>query len=149
MGVLTKRASDIYLNNQELCEALGYLATPGRMIRIEAQVPYAKKDQFEKVYPGQKYYWMEEWANKQSYQLRIMMNMTRNCPLFLKKHITAGGGNTGNGCISRGLFVENIVENFGFRFQDDYQDTQFIRKCVESRFPTLISYFDKGFNTPL
>ena len=149
MGVLTNRASNIYLTDQELCEALGYLATPGRIIRIEAQVPYKKKDEFERVYPGQNYYWMQPWANKQSYQLRVMMNSIRNCPQFLLNHITLGGGNTGAGCISRGLFVENMVENFGFRFEDNYQNTTLIRQCVASRFPTLISYFDKGFNTPL
>jgi hypothetical protein len=149
MGVLTSRASDIYLSDEELCEAIGYLATPGRMIRIEAQVPYAKKTEFERAYPGQNYYWMEPWANKQSYQLRILMNRSRNCPAFLASHITAGGGSTADGCISRGLFVENLVEYFGFRFQDDYQDVNRIRNCVQNRFPTLMMYFDRGYNIPL
>lgn len=149
MGVLTSRASDIYLSNDKLCEALGYLATPGRMIRIEAQVPYAKKGEFERTYPGQEYYWMEPWANKQSYQLRIILNTTKNCPPFLASQITEGGGVTAVGCISRGLFVENMVENYGFNFQVDYQNTNRIRTIVETRFPQLISYFDKGYNTPL
>lgn len=53
-GVLTKRASNIYLSDEQLCEALGYLATLGRMIRIEVQVPHAKEAEFRKVYLGQK-----------------------------------------------------------------------------------------------
>lgn len=149
MGVLTSRASDIYLSDQELCEAVGYLARPGRIIRIEAQVPHAKNHEFEREYPGQDYYWMESWANKQSYQLRIMMNTTRNCPSFLARHITAGGGASSAGCISRGLFVERLVGDFGFKFQTEYQDTAQIRACVEARYPRLVSYFDKGYNTPL
>ena len=31
MGILTRRATDIQLKDEQLCEAVGYLATPGRM----------------------------------------------------------------------------------------------------------------------
>lgn len=149
MGVLTERATDIYLSDAELCEALGYLVTPGRMIRIEAQVPYKKTEKFENAYPGQDFYPMESWANKQSFQLRIMLNTAENCPEFLAEHITVGGGNTGAGCISRGRFVERMVEKFGFQFQTDHQDTRKIRRLVEAQYPTLIDFFDRGYNTPL
>ena len=48
MGVLTNRATDIVLTVPEFCEAMGYLATPGRMLRIEAQVPYGKDAIFQR-----------------------------------------------------------------------------------------------------
>ena len=146
MGVLTLRASDIDLVDEQLCEAVGYLSTPGRIIRIEAQVPYSKIEEFKKAYPRQQFYAMEPWANKQSYQFRILMNSIKNCPEFLLEHITCGGGQTAVGCISRGLFVEKLVEKFGFKFQVEYQNTKEIIKCVEKEFPELMEYFYKGFN---
>lgn len=149
MGILTERASDIYLSDEQLCEALGYLATPGRLIRIEAQVPYGKERIFENNYPGQEYYSMLPTSDKQSFQLRIMLNSANNCPSFLASEITYGGGLTGAGCISRGLFVERMVEWFGFRFTVEKQDVCLIKECVQTQFPTLMAYFDKGFYTPL
>lgn len=41
-GNINKRASDIILSDQQLCEAMGYLAREGRM-RIEAQVHMERK----------------------------------------------------------------------------------------------------------
>ena len=81
MGILTGRASDIYLDAAQLCEAMGYLATPGRM-RIEAQVPCGKEYIFEKEYPGQMYDRMRPTSDKRSFQLRIMMRNTTQCPDF-------------------------------------------------------------------
>lgn len=149
MGVLTSRASDIYLSDQELCEAMGYLATPGRMLRIEAQVPYGKDAIFQREYPGQDYYPMLATSDKQSFQLRIMMNSTNHCPSFLRSEITAGGGNSSAGCISRGKFVERIVGEFGFEFTVDTQNVNRIRSLVLARFPMYIADFDRGYNTPL
>ena len=148
MSILTSRATDISLSDAQLCEAMGYLATPGRM-RIEAQVPYGKEKIFEKEYPEQGYYHMKCSSDKQSFQLRIMMNSTSNCPDFLRKEITAGGGTNSPGCISRGLFVEKIVGEYGFRFTDEQQPIGIIRNNVQRHFPQLIDYFDKGFNIPL
>lgn len=145
MGVLTPRASDIYLTDVELCEAIGYLATPGRM-RIEAQVPYGKELIFERAYPGQQYYPMLPSSDKQSFQLRIMMNTIVNCPPFLRRELSAGGGNTSPGCISRGLFVEKLVEKYGFKFTVDSQDVDLIRERVRFYFPNLMIYFERGFS---
>ena len=149
MGVLTSRATDICLSDPEFCEAMGYLATPGRMLRIEAQVPYGKERIFAREYPGQDYYPMLSSSDKQSFQLRIMLNTARNCPAFLASEITAGGGNYSAGCISRGKFVERIVGQFGFKFSVDHQDVNRIRSCVQARYPMYVVDFDRGYNTPL
>lgn len=148
MGILTDRASDIYLNDAQLCEAMGYLATPGRM-RIEAQVPCGKEFIFEREYPGQSYDNMLPTSDKRSFQLRIMMKNTMHCPDFLWDHITAGGGSNTPGCISRGKFVERLVGEYGFRFTEDYQDVNTIRRNVQRRHPECLSYFDKGYNTSM
>lgn len=148
MGILTRRATDIQLEDEQLCEAVGYLATPGRM-RIEAQVPYGKEKIFESAYPGQKYDSMLRTSDKQSFQLRIMLKNRANCPTYLAKEITAGGGLNTAGCISRGLFVERLVNEFGFRFTDDKQDVEIIRRNVKKKFPEYFNYFEQGYNIPM
>lgn len=148
MAILTNRATDIYLNNAQLCEAMGYLATPGRM-RIEAQVPNGKERIFENEYPGQMYDRMLPTSDKQSFQLRIMMKNTANCPDYLRCEITAGGGNHTPGCISRGRFVERIVGEYGFRFSTELQDIDVIRNNIKRRLPAYISYFDRGLSIPM
>lgn len=148
MGILTKRASDIILSNQQLCEAMGYLAREGRM-RIEAQVPYGKEEVFRNAYPDQCYDKMLATSDKHSFQLRIIMKNIANCPAFLKTEISAGGGSNTPGCISRGLFVERIVGEYGFKFGVETQNVHDIRCNVQQRFPNCIQYFDKGYNTPL
>ena len=50
--VLTGRAMDIFTSEQGLCYILGYLARPGRIKYIEAQVPYGKEQKFMNDYPG-------------------------------------------------------------------------------------------------
>lgn len=149
MGVLTDRALDICLTDSELCEAIGYLASPGRILRIEAQVPNGKEDKFKAAYPGQEYYHMLPTSDKQSFQLRIMMNTTNNCPDFLDSHITRGGGNTSAGCISRGKFVEKLVGEFGFEFTVGRQDIDKIKKCVQKRYPKYMKDFNRGYDIPL
>lgn len=53
--VLTGRAMDIFTSEQGLCYILGYLARPGRIKYIEAQVPYGKEQKFMNAYPGADY----------------------------------------------------------------------------------------------
>lgn len=143
MGVLTSRATDIYLTNAQLAETIGYLASPGRMW-IEAQVPYGKENKFEREYPNQDYYRMLPTSDKQSFQLRIMMNDTEGCPKYLINEITAGGGIDSPGCISRGAFVERLVGEYGFKFMVDYQDIDLIRDCVKRKLSCNIDDFERG-----
>ena len=148
MSLLTSRASDIKLSDGELCEAMGYLATPGRM-RIEAQVPYGKEERFEREYPGQGYDKMLPSSDKQSFQLRIMLKNRHNCPDYLEKEITAGGGNNTPGCISRGRFVERLVGEIGFRLSTDRQDVNQIRANIQHKLPGYLSKFNDGYNIPM
>ena len=149
MGVLTNRATDIVLTVPEFCEAMGYLATPGRMLRIEAQVPYGKDAIFQHEYPGQSYYPMLPTSDKQSFQFRILLDSMWNCPPFLITEITKGGGNTAMGCIARGAFIERLVGNFGFEFSVSQQNIARIRACVQAHYPNNMADFDRGYNTPL
>ena len=71
--VLTKRAMDIETSEQELCYILGYLAAPGRIKYIEAQVPYGKEHMFTNAYPG---------ANYDEMKI-LLINRVSNLELFL------------------------------------------------------------------
>lgn len=146
--VLTNRAMDITTTEEELCYILGYLATPGRIKYIEAQVPYGKEDKFRRAYPGQNYDEMKSTSDKQSFQFRIILNYNGNCPDPLREALTIGGGAFDNNCISRGRFVEKIINEYGFRFFD-MPDADLIRRNVESRHPNFIDLFDQGYNIPL
>lgn len=146
--VLTNRALDINMSEKELCYCLGYLATRGRIKYIEAQVPYSKEDIFENAYPGQKYDKMRPTTDKQSFQFRIILNYTGQCPEPLKNVLTAGCGSPNNNCISRGKFIEKIINEYGFEFFNT-PDVENIRRFVEEKHPKYVNEFDKGYNVSL
>lgn len=146
--VLTSRALDISTTEAELCYILGYLATPNRIKYIEAQVPYGKETIFENAYPGQHYDEMKITSDKQSFQFRIILNYNGNCPEILKNALTSGGGAFYNNCISRGRFIERIINEYGFEFFNQ-PNVSVIRNSVARRHPGYIQDFDNGYNVPL
>lgn len=146
--VLTNRALDIHMSDDELCFTLGYLATDGRIKYIEAQVPYGKETIFENAYPGQRYDKMLPTSDKQSFQFRIFLNYTGNCPTALKNALTRGGGHSSSNCVSKGKFVEKIINEYGFEFFRK-PDTSEIRRLVSMKHPGLINEFDRGCSIPL
>lgn len=146
--VLTNRALDIATSEAELCFILGYLATPNRIKYIEAQVPYGKETMFENAYPGQDYDEMKITSDKQSFQFRIILNYNGNCPSALAAALTSGGGAFYNNCISRGRFIEKIINEYGFEFFNAPNEAV-IRNLVARRHPRYIQEFDDGYNVPL
>ena len=146
--VLTSRALDITTSEQELCYILGYLATPNRIKYIEAQVPYGKESKFINAYPGQNYDEMKQTSDKQSFQFRIILNYNGSCPLELEKVLTSGGGPYYKNCISRGRFIEKIINEYGFEFFNAPNGI-LIRNTVARKHPQYIKDFDDGYNVPL
>ena len=65
---------------------LGYLAAPGRVGLIEAQIPEDKISEFERAFPGEPYYQITQGYTtggnimKQGCQFRIYFNNVTNCP---------------------------------------------------------------------
>lgn len=145
--VLTNRAMDIDCSEQELCYMLGYLATPNRIKCIEAQVPYGKENVFEHSYPGQHYEHMKSTSDKQSFQFRIILNYNGNCPDAIWDALTDGAGGIDN-CISRGRFVERIINEYGFEFFNA-PNARYIRNIVAANHPMFIDDFDDGYDIPL
>lgn len=149
MGILGSRALDIVVSERDLCLILGYLASPGRIGQIEAQVPEDKSLEFERGYPGVQYYPITRGTtrggheNKQGHQFRIYLNNIRNCPTVLIPYLMKGTGSYVKR-ISRGKFIEKIIENYNFVF-GEIQNCNAIRNAVLARHPQYINDFDTGF----
>lgn len=133
------RAQTISVSSEsEMFEIIGYMATPGRVGSIEAEIPKDGRDRmFEKMFPGQTYRPIEMgntpsgMPNKLSPQFRINFSNLRNCPEILKKNM--GKGNSSCvGRINKSKFVINVVQQYGFRFGDQ-QDVNAIRAIAEKR----------------
>lgn len=149
MGILGTKALDIDVSDKDFCLILGYLAAPGRVGFIEAQIPEDKVQQFRRAYPGQEYYPIVQGKTsggnkmKQGCQFRIYFNDIRNCPTVLEDYI-GEGNNAYCKRINKGKFIEKIVENYGFQF-GHYQDAVLIRDKVLNDFPQYIDEFDRGY----
>lgn len=146
--VLTGRAMDIVTSEKELCYVLGYLARPDRIKYIEAQVPYGKEPVFMNAYPGADFDRMQITSDKQSFQFRIILNYNGDCPQVLEDALTSGGGPFYKNCISRGRFVERIINEYGFEFFNT-PNPSIIRDIVQRRHPNYLFAFDEGYNIPL
>ena len=150
LPLIGPRSQTIYFTSDaELFEAIGYMARPGRVSSIEAEVPKdGRDDTFEVLFPGQKYRPIElgdtpsGMPNKLSPQFRINFASVRNCPKTLKANMGAGNG----GCVGRinkSRFVMDMVQNYGFRF-GDFQNVSAIRKIAEAR--DHLSDFERGYS---
>ena len=146
--VLTGRAMDIVTSEKELCYILGYLARPGRIKYIEAQVPYGKENEFMNAYPGADFDKMKITSDKQSFQFRIILNYNGDCPQGLADALTSGGGPFYKNCISRGRFVERIINEYGFEFFN-VPNAISIRDIVYRKHPDFLEDFDAGYDVPL
>lgn len=150
MGILGGRALDIDVSERDLCLILGYLATPGRVGFIEAQIPEEKVSLFKKAYPNQECYPITQGKTssgnimKQGMQFRIYFNDIQNCPPVLLPFI-GEGNDTYVKRINKGKFIEKIIENYGFRFGHS-QDGKLIREQALKYHPQYIDFFDEGYS---
>lgn len=134
---------------EELFEIVGYMAKPGRIKAIEAEVPKDGRDKtFENMFPGQTYRPIETGdtpsglPNKLGPQFRINFADIDNCPEALKRHL--GKGNAS--CIARinrSRFVIDMVQNYGFRFGTK-QDEKRIKEIAKNK--GCLDSFEKGYN---
>lgn len=143
------RAQNILVNSEtEMFELIGYMAKPGRISSIEAEVPKDGRDEmFEKLFPGQIYRPIEisdtpsGMPNKIGPQFRINFADVSNCPTALKNNMGKGNGSC-VGRINKSKFVIDIVQNYGFRF-GNLQDISAIRKIAEEK--GYLNAFEKGY----
>ncbi len=144
------RAKSIEFESQEeLFEIIGYMARPGRIKSIEAEVPKDGTNRtFEKMFPGQTYRPIEVGdtpsglPNKIGPQFRINFGDISNCPPALARNL--GKGNAACAArINRSRFVIDIVQSYGFRFGSS-QNVNNIRAIAEKR--GYAEAFEKGYN---
>lgn len=144
-----ERAQTISVRSEaEMFEIVGYMATPGRVSSVEAEVPKDGRDTtFERLFPGQTYRPIElgdtpsGMPNKLSPQFRINFANLRNCPETLLRNMGKGNGSC-VGRINKSKFVIDIVQNYGFRF-GDWQDISAIRSIAEKR--GFLEEFESGY----
>ena len=136
-------------SEQQMYELVGYMAHPGRISSIEAEVPMDGRDDiFEELFPGQTYRPItmgdtpSGMPNKLSPQFRINFSSLRNCPQILRDNMGAGNASC-VGRINKSKFVLTLVERYGFRFGDT-QNTNEIRKLAIDR--GYQAEFERGYN---
>ena len=136
-------------SDDELFEVIGYLAKPGRIAGIWAEVPNdSRETDFKRLFPGQAYLPITMSTtpggqpNKYSPQFRINLSDKTNCPSILRPAIGKGLGTSIVGRINKSKFVVQLVHFFGFQFGDT-QNVSAIRNKVTKY--GYIKAFDRGY----
>lgn len=139
-----------FSSDDELFEVVGYLAKPGRIVGIWAEIPNDDREaDFKRLFPGQHYLPITMTTtsgglpSKFSPQLRINLGDITNCPAILRPAIGKGLGSSIVGRINKSKFVVQLVHFFGFKFGDT-QDVSAIRNKVAEYGYTKA--FKRGYN---
>ena len=148
-SLLGPRSQTIYITTEgQMFEIVGYLARPGRINSIEAEVPMDGRDDiFEELFPGQKYRPIavadtpSGMPNKLSPQFRINMGSIRNCPAVLRNNIGKGTGSCA-GRINKSKFVLLLVQKYGFKFGSSQNINEIRRIATEKGY---LEEFEKGY----
>lgn len=137
-------------SDDELFEVIGYLAKPGRLAGIWAEIPNDDREaDFKRLFPRQPYMPITMTTtsgglpSKFSPQFRINLRNITNCPAILRPAIGKGLGSAIVGRINKSKFVVQLVHFFGFKFGDT-QDVSAIRKIVGEYGYTKA--FNRGYN---
>jgi len=153
MSILGGRAGDIiFSNDNDFFEAIGYLASPGRVAFFEAEVPNdGRVIAFQNQFPGQSYRPITQGVTsggnpmKYSVQYRIYLKSIKNCPQTLRRRLGDGRNNAAR--INKSAFVEKLVEEYGFKFgYGIVQNSAHIRAIVSANHPLYLADFDRGYN---
>lgn len=150
VSLLGTRAQSIVIKNAEdMYEIVGYLAKPGIINSIEAEVPMDRRAKlFESMFPNQKYHSVvlaktpSGLPNKLSAHFRINLKCIDNCPEILRSNLGKGK----SACIARinkSAFVLDLVKNYGFKFGAE-QDVTLIREIARRR--GYLSAFERGYS---
>lgn len=148
-NLIGSRAQNItFGSDREKFLVIGYLAKPGRISSIEAEVPTDGRDKvFEGLFPGQIYrpIAVSQTAggtvSKMGVQLRINLDDIENCPVALKNNL--GTGNGGHAArVNKSQFVYSLVTSYGFKF-GYVQDVDEIRGIA--RRYGFVEAFEEGY----
>lgn len=139
-----------FQSDEDLFEVLGYLASPGRLAGIWAEIPNDHREaEFKRLFPGQTYMPISQTTTKGGKpakfgpQFRINLADKTNCPKVLESAIGKGLGKAVVGRINRSKFVVQLVHFFGFQFGNT-QDVEKIKKKVSKY--GYEDAFNRGYN---
>ena len=137
-------------SDDELFEVVGYLARPGRLAGIWAEIPNDDREaDFKRLFPRQPYMPITMTTtpsgrpSKFSPQFRINLADMKNCPAILIPAIGKGLGSSIVGRINKSKFVVQLVHFFGFQFGDMQNVSDIKNKVAEYGFTKA---FNRGYN---
>lgn len=131
-------------SKKDQLEAIGYLACPGVVARIEAMVPENRLDKFKKKYEGKytsEYPYIVKEGSKFGDQLRLYLNDNDGCPSVLREHLDATYGVR----INDTSFISFLVMTFGFVITNGPQDCEKIKEQAKFLEPEEYEWFLKGY----
>ena len=137
-------------SDDELFEVIGYLAKPGRLAGIWAEIPSDDREvDFKRLFPRQPYMPITMTTtpsgrpSKFSPQFRINLANMTNCPDILIPAIGKGLGPSIVGRINKSKFVVQLVHFFGFQFGDMQNVSAIKNKVAEYGYTKA---FNRGYN---
>lgn len=137
-------------SDDELFEVIGYLAKPGRLAGIWAEIPSDHREaDFKRLFPGQEYMPITMTTtsgglpSKFSPQFRLNLGDIKNCPSILLPAIGKGLGPSVVGRINRSKFVVQLVHFFGFKFGSTQNVSAIKNKVAEYGYTKA---FNRGYN---
>jgi hypothetical protein len=153
MSILGNRAEDIsFVSDADFFEAIGYLAKPGVIAYLEAEIPSNKVAVFTHEFPDQSFRVITRTLTrtgnpiKYGVQYRIYFRQAPNSLPILVDNCGRGPASY-PWRINKSRFVEKIVENYGFKFGHGVvQNPTIIRGIVNNQYNQHIADFDRGYN---
>lgn len=139
-----------FKDDNELFEVVGYLAKPGRINSIWAEIPNDHREvEFNMYFPGQPYLPITQGETfsgkpkKFGSQFRINMANISNCPNVLKSALGKGLSKSIVARINKSKFVVQLVQYFGFQFGDEQDVLRIKRIAIDYGY---LDAFNKGYN---
>ena len=119
-------------------ELIGYLAQPGIIANITAEVPAKKCAEFETKYGVKPYPVNSE--HKYGDQYRVYLADPEGCPDVLRDALDQKYGR-----LNDTVFIRELVDEYGFRFFRPTQDVQAIQEKAKAKGGTGYGEFLRGF----
>jgi hypothetical protein len=143
------------MTQNEFFEALGYLASPNRICKLDVELPATKEQAFKAKYAGlsglvsnvdqHNFYLWPKGTNKWSIELRIYFSADNrnNIPIAIRDMVVSPrfSKSAHNRRINNNKFIWELIK-YGFLLRDN-QEADRIRNRVPDRF---LPDFERGFS---
>ena len=128
------------LPEKEKAEIIGFLAQPGIISNITAEVPLSKIDAFKEKYNVMPYPINSD--KKYGNQFRVYFYDPNICPPVLKQAL-----DTKYARLNDSAFIQELVDDYGFKFFCSSQNTEIILEKAKSKSQKVFNSFLKGLNS--